>query len=216
VRGNIFTKMANNIAIAVKKGGGVADPDFNFSLRLAIEKARAVSMPMENIKRAIERGLGKGDGGQLTEVLIEGFGPGGFGVLVEGISDNTNRTIGDVRLVIEKNGGAMGVPGSVAYQFEHVAAIEYDGKLSEEMQLSLIDLGMNDFEEEDGRGVVYASFDKSKLISDTLEANLIKVSDVNLVYLPKITSQIDAEKVEEFVDKIRELDDVQEIFTNVV
>ncbi len=117
VRGSVFTKMAKAITVAVKKGGGVGDPAMNFSLRLAVDKARAVSMPKENIDRAIEKGLGKG-GEELVELLIEGFGPGGFAVIIEAVTDSSNRTVAELRSLMEKHGGRMGEPGSVMYMFE--------------------------------------------------------------------------------------------------
>ncbi|MEI6690880.1 MAG: YebC/PmpR family DNA-binding transcriptional regulator [bacterium] len=216
VKGNVFTKMANNITVAVKKGGGIGDPDMNFSLRLAIEKARAVNMPAENIKRAIEHGLGNGDGRQLSEMTIEGFGPGGYCVIVEAVTDNTNRTVGEVRLVMEKHGGTMGVPGSVMYQFDRVAAVEYEGILNDDLQLNLIDLGANDFDVFENGGVVYGIVESTKLLSDKLASSGLTVVDANLIYRPKVTVEANTEEVEEYLDIIRELDDVQEIYTNVV
>lgn len=117
VRGSVFTKMAKAITMAVKKGGGVGDPDANFSLRLAVDKARAVNMPKENIERAIDHGLGKG-GEELTELLIEGFGPGGIAIIIEAVTDNRNRTIAELRSLMEKHGGRMGEPGCVIYMFD--------------------------------------------------------------------------------------------------
>lgn len=117
VKGSVFTKMAKAITIAVKKGGGIGDPDMNFSLRLAVDKARAVNMPKENIDRAIAKGLGR-EGDELVELLIEGFGPGGFAVIIEAVTDSTNRTIAEIRSLMEKHGGRMGEVGSVGYMFE--------------------------------------------------------------------------------------------------
>lgn len=116
-KGSVFTKMAKGITIAVKKGGGVGDPDQNFSLRLAIDKARAVNMPKENIDRAIDKGLGR-EGDELKELLIEGFGPGGFAIIIEAVTDSSNRTVAEIRCLLEKHGGRMGEPGSVSYMFE--------------------------------------------------------------------------------------------------
>jgi len=117
VKGSVFTKMAKGITIAVKKGGGVGDPDMNFSLRLAVDKARSVNMPKENIDRAIDKGMGKG-GVELTELTIEGFGPEKVAVIATIVTDNRNRSVAEIRTLFEKNGGKMGEPGSVAYMFE--------------------------------------------------------------------------------------------------
>lgn len=116
-KGSVFTKMAKGITIAVKKGGGIGDPDKNFALRLAVDKARAVNMPKENIDRAIDKGLGR-EGDELKELLIEGFGPGGFAVMIEAVTDSSNRTVAEIRCLMEKHGGRMGEPGCVAYMFE--------------------------------------------------------------------------------------------------
>lgn len=117
VKGSVFTKMAKAITIAVKKGGGVSDPAMNFSLRLAIDKARAVNMPKENIDRAVEKGLGVG-GEEMVELLIEGFAPEGVAVMIVAVTDNRNRTMSEMRILMEKQGGVMGSMGSVAYMFD--------------------------------------------------------------------------------------------------
>jgi YebC/PmpR family DNA-binding regulatory protein len=117
VKGSVFTKMAKGITIAVKKGGGVGDPDQNFSLRLAMDKARSVNMPKENIDRAIDKGMGKG-GVELSELKIEGFGPEGVGVIIEAITDSRNRTVAEIRTLMERHGGRMGEMGCVEYMFE--------------------------------------------------------------------------------------------------
>lgn len=217
VRGNIFTKMGNAIAVAVKMGGQVSDPEMNFALRLAIDKARAVNMPMENIKRAIERGMGKGEAKELVEVTIEGFGPSGEAMIIEAVTDNNNRTIAAVRLVMEKNGGVVGVPGSVMYQFDRVSVVEIAGLVSEEEQLALIDVGASDFEINDNKSIVYGEVKSAKQISDVLALAGHQILELNLIYIPKVTAlDSDQDKLAEFVDLLRELDDVQEIYTNAI
>lgn len=118
VKAGIFTKAANAISIAVKKGGGVTDPDMNFSLRLAVENAKSVNMPKEKIERAIAKGSGKGEVNDLVELTIEGFGPGGVAIIAELVTNNRNRSVAELRTLMEKNGGRMGEMGSVAYMFE--------------------------------------------------------------------------------------------------
>lgn len=117
VKGSVFTKMAKGITIAVKKGGGIGDIDKNFSLRLAVEKARSVNMPKENIERAIAKGMGQG-GDELTSLLIEGFGPEGVPVIIEAVTDNSNRSVQELRQLMEKYGGVMVQPGGAMYMFE--------------------------------------------------------------------------------------------------
>lgn len=117
VRSGIFTKMAAAIVVAVRKGGGITDPDKNFALRLAVDRARSVSMPRENIERAIMRGAGKNDGTEMIEITIEGHGEGGLACIVECITDNRNRTVNEVRLILEKNNWRMGTIGSASYLF---------------------------------------------------------------------------------------------------
>ena len=135
VKGSVFTKMAKAITIAVKKGGGVGDPEINFSLRLAVDKASSVNMPKENIDRAIAKGLGKG-GDELVELIIEGFGPEGVAVIIIAISDNRNRTVAEIRTLMEKYGGRMGEMGCVGYMFE-IKGGQYIPKYS----VSVNDLG---------------------------------------------------------------------------
>lgn len=118
VKGSVFTKMAKAITIAVKKGGGVGDIGMNFALRLAVEKARSVNMPRENIDRAIAKGMGRGDAEEMVELTIEAFGPEGVMVIIEVITDNRNRAVAEVRNRIEKHGGRMGEPGSVMYAYD--------------------------------------------------------------------------------------------------
>ena len=119
VRSGIFTKLAAAIVVAVRKGGGIGDVDKNFALRLAVEKARAVSMPKEIIDRAIARGMGKSGEAEMVELLIEGHGPSGLACMIECITDNRNRTVNEVRLLLEKHGWRMGEMGSAAYLFKH-------------------------------------------------------------------------------------------------
>jgi len=118
VKGSVFTKMAKAITVAVKKGGGIGDPEMNFALRLTVDKARAVNMPKDNIERAIAKGMGKGEGEELVELLIEAFGPEGVMLMIEVVTDNRNRSVAELRNLIEKHGGRMGEPGSVAYAYE--------------------------------------------------------------------------------------------------
>jgi len=144
-RGAVFTKVARDITLAARSGGG-ADPDGNYKLRLAIEKARAVNMPADNIKRAIERAAGAGEGEQIEEIVYEGYGPGGVAILVECATDNRNRTAADVRAIFTKAGGQLAGAGAVAWQFQPrgFITIERDGMDADEVALLAIDAGAAD------------------------------------------------------------------------
>lgn len=212
----MFTKMANAIAIAVKKGGGVGDPDMNFSLRLAVDKARAVSMPKENIQRAIERGMGSGAGVELAELVIEGFAPGGVSVVATVVTDNRNRTVSELRNLFEKHGGRMGEPGSVMYQFEPCGIVTYEGMLQEELQLALIDLGMQDIVPEEDGGVVYTSPEAVSAVTKVLMDKGLQSVSGTLGYRAKTTTTAtDLAATENFLETISEYDDVQEVYANL-
>jgi YebC/PmpR family DNA-binding regulatory protein len=215
VKGSVFTKMAKGITIAVKKGGGVGDPDMNFALRLAVDKARAVNMPRENIDRAIDKGLGKGEGNELTELTIEAFAPQGVMMILEVVTDNRNRTVSELRSLIEKHGGRMGEPGSALYQFEHCGIVHTSGNISEEMQLSMIDLGMTDaIQDEDGT-TIYTGAESIHEVIKYLQGKGIAVEG-GLGYRPKSTVQvIDRAKIEEFLEVISQYEDVQEVYVNL-
>ena len=212
VKGSVFTKMAKGITIAVKKGGGVADPDMNFSLRLAIDKARSVNMPKENIDRAIDKGMGKGEA-ELIELTLEGFAPQGVAMMIEAVTDSSNRTISEMRLLIEKHGGTMGVPGSVAHLFERCGVVHFEGTITDDDELMLIDKGLTDLEQEQGVGVVYTSPTSFMKVVEAMKVlNLENVEGV-LGYRPKILSTPeDPDKVREFLELISEADDVQEVY----
>src|SRR5579872_5766950 len=149
-RGAVFTKLGNAIAVAARGG---ADPDSNFSLRLAIDKAKAANMPMANIQRSIDRGSGKLGGEQIQEVMYEGYGPGGVAILVEAATDNLNRTYPEVRLAFSKHGGSIAEKGAVAFQFDHKGVIRVKAT-GDELLLTAIDAGAEDVQEEGDESVV--------------------------------------------------------------
>src|SRR5919107_2012005 len=143
-RGALFTKVAREIIVAARAGGG--DPDGNFRLRLAMEKARSVNMPADNIKRAIDRAAGAGEGEQFEEIVYEGYGPGGVAFLVEAATDNRNRTAAEVRAIFTKAGGQLAGSGAVAWQFEPrgLITIPSNGQDQDEVALTAIDAGADD------------------------------------------------------------------------
>jgi YebC/PmpR family DNA-binding regulatory protein len=214
VKGSVFTKMAKAITIAVKKGGGIGDPDANFSLRLAVDKARAVNMPKENIDRAIAKGLGKG-GEELTELVIEAFAPEGVMVVLEVLTDSRNRVVAEIHNLIEKHGGRMGEPGSVMYQFERCGIIHANQKIQDEWELEMIDLGMSDMVAEGEEVTIYTIPESLHKVVMYLESKGLKVGGT-LGYRPKTTLIVaDSAKVEAFLEAIADYDDVQEVYANL-
>src|SRR5512132_3893689 len=148
-RGALFTKVAREISVAARQGGG--DPDANYRLRLAVEKARSVNMPSDNIKRTIEKATGGGDAEQFEEIVYEGYGPGGVALLVEAATDNRNRTAAEVRSIFTKTGGQLAGSGAVAWQFEPrgLISVARDGVDPDEVALAAIDAGADDVDTDD-------------------------------------------------------------------
>lgn len=219
-RGAAFTKLSNAITIAVRDTG-IADPESNFKLRLAIEKARSANMPKENIERAIDRGLGKGDKGELSEVAYEGFAPGGVAVIIECVTDNKQRTLGEVQAVFNKNGGTLGQQGTVAYQFKQVGlvTVKKDGKTVDDIFLTAADAGADDVEDAGEDVLIYTEPGKLKAIQEQLQASGLPIVEAELSRKPTIavpiTDKETADKVIAFVEKLEELDDVQKVYANV-
>jgi YebC/PmpR family DNA-binding regulatory protein len=213
-RGAKFTKLGNAIALAARNG---ADPDLNFTLRLAIEKAKQANMPSNNIQRAIDRGSGKLGGEQIQEVMYEGYGPGGAAILVECATDNIKRTYPDVRLAFSKHGGNIADKGSVAFQFDQKGAITVKGS-GEDLLLEVLDAGAEDAEEDDGEITVYTDPKELAKVRKALEDKNIKVSEAELSYIPNSTVMISDEstagKLTRLMDALEELDDVTKTHVN--
>jgi YebC/PmpR family DNA-binding regulatory protein len=218
-RGQMFTKLAREIAIAARVGGG--DPDANFRLRLAIQRAKQINMPQENIQRAVSRATGGGeDDQQLDEITYEGYGPGGVAVLVEVLTDNRNRTVSEIRNVFSRNGGNLGENGSVAWQFEPrgFIAVPLDGKDEDELTLTAIDAGAVDVNASDGTLEVYTELDALEQVRSALEGNGLTVESAERAMVPKVTVQLDEQKstqVMRLIEKLEDLDDVQNVSTNL-
>lgn len=219
-RGQSFTKLSNAITLAVKEGNGIADPEFNFRLRLAIEKAREFNMPKENIQRAIDRGLGKGGGNALEEIIYEGYGPGGVGILVQAFTDNRQRTVQEVKNIFDRSGGSISSPGAVAFNFKKVGylTVETTGDVDETI-LKIMDMGVEDVEDE-GEGILGIYTNPEELISfkEKLDRIGIAPKSAEIIYKPINYVPIDdvksAEQVLALVEKLQALDDVQKIFAN--
>lgn len=216
VRSGIFTKMAAAISVAVRKGGGVGDPDQNFALRLAVDRARAVNMPKDNIDRAIAKGMGKGTVEELSELVIEGFAPGGVAFMVEVVTNNRNRSVAELRLLIEKHGGRMGEMGSVGYLFNRVGIINFEGNVSDEQELELIDLGMIDLQLDPEGNVIYTEPDSlHKIVQKLSQQGSLGVTG-RLGYRgvgSESTSPV--ETLNTFIELLEEHPDVQEVYVNL-
>ncbi len=218
-RGQLFTKLAREIHVAARQGGG--DPDMNVRLRLAVQKARENNMPLDNVERAIKRGAGHGEGGSeaLSEVIYEGYAPGGAAILLEVVTDNTTRTVSEVRNVFNKGGGSLGEPGSVAWNFETkgVVLVEAPQEQAEELALMAIDAGAEDFDQ-DGQVMEIrtepGAFEEVRKSLEEAGTNLVRAE---IAMLPKTTLALDvkhASQTMRLMDRLEDLDDVQRVYTN--
>jgi YebC/PmpR family DNA-binding regulatory protein len=212
-RGAVFTKLGNAIAIAARSG---TDPDMNFALRMAIDKAKAANMPAANIQRSIDRVKDK-SAAQLQEVLYEGYGPGGTAILVECATDNINRTYPDVRLAFSKHGGNIAEKGSVAFQFERKGMIRVNSA-GDDVLLSALDAGADDVQEEDGESIIYTDAKELAKVRDALRDSGLGVTEAELTYVPnntvEVTDASTAGKIMRLMDALEDLDDVSNTHVN--
>ena len=216
-RGQVFTKLAKEISIAVRHGG--SDPQANSRLRLAVQRARDNNMPLENIERAIKRGTGSSDAANLTEVTLEGYGPGGSAILLQALTDNRNRTLSEVRNVFSRNNSSLGESGCVSWIFEPkgVITIEADKVDAEEVALLAIDAGADDVKVDGATVEVHTQIQDLEAIRKTLEEKGIAVSSAELLQVPKTLITLDEKSALQslkLLDRLEELDDVQHVFTN--
>lgn len=218
-RGQAFTKVANAISIAVKEGGG-GDPASNFKLRLTMDQAKAINMPNDNINRAIDRGLGKGEANAIESVLYEGYAPGKVAIIIEAVTDNKNRTTPEIRMAIEKSGGTFASPGAVSWMFENsgIITVVKNGKTLDDIFEIAVEGGAEDVED---AGEIVEVFTKPKDVGKVkkyLEGKGLVVKDADIFKRPTTTTQIDDEKVAEkvlnIIDKLEEMDDVQKVYAN--
>jgi YebC/PmpR family DNA-binding regulatory protein len=217
-RGALFTKVAREISVAARQGGG--DPDANYRLRLAIEKARAVNMPADNIKRTIEKATGGGDAEQFEEIVYEGYGPGGVALLVEAATDNRNRTAADVRSIFTKAGGQLAGSGAVAWQFEPrgLIAIAQNGQDADEVALAAIDAGAEDVDTDDPEAIeIFTSPADLERVRQALEAAGIGIDSAESTMIAKQIVELDSTKARQalrLVEQLEDLDDVQRVTAN--
>lgn len=218
-RGKIFTKHAKLIQVEAAQGGG--DPDMNPGLRTAIDNARADNVPMDNIKRAIEKGTGESkDAAKIEEVFYEGFGPGGAALYIQTLTDNRNRTISTLNTIMGKKGGKMGAAGSVGYLFERKGLIEIvaSEKPSDDTQLQIIDAGAMDVQYDDGLIQVYTDPQELMQVRDKLREAGIQTKSASLVFIPQtevaVTDEEEALQLLELIDALEDDEDIDTVYTN--
>jgi YebC/PmpR family DNA-binding regulatory protein len=216
-RGAIFTKIAREITIAAREGGG--DPDANYRLRLAMEKARSENMPADNIKRAIEKAAGGNAAEQYEEMVYEGYGPGGVAILVEAATDNKNRTAADVRAMFTKNGGQLAGAGAVAWQFEPrgIVAIARNGVEPDDVALMAIDAGADDVDTESDPIEVLVDSTQLEPMRLALEGGGAKVESAEVTMQPKTPIEVDEHVARQnlrLIEALEDLDDVQRVTAN--
>ena len=217
-RGALFTKVAREISVAARQGGG--DPDANYRLRLAVEKARAVNMPADNIKRTIDKATGGGEAEQFEEIVYEGYGPGGVAVLVEAQTDNRNRTAAEVRSMFSKSGGQLAGSGAVAWQFEPrgLISVVRAGIDADEVALTAIDAGAQDVDTEDNQVIeIYTVPGDLESVRKALELAGIAVDSAETTMVARQTVDLESSKARQalrLVELLEDLDDVQRVTAN--
>jgi YebC/PmpR family DNA-binding regulatory protein len=217
-KGIIFTKMAREIAVSAKEGGG--DPTANFRLRLAIQKAREVNMPADNIDRAIKRGTGEGGGAQYEELRYEGYGPGGVAIMVDALTDNRNRTASEIRNIFSRHGGAVAEQGAVGWIFKRKGLLLVDpaGKDADELALEVIELGASDVAVEDGQLEVETEPEDFEKVREGITNIGAKIESAEVTMSPSTTisvsDQRDAEKLLKLMEDLEDSDDAQQVYAN--
>jgi YebC/PmpR family DNA-binding regulatory protein len=216
-RGKVFTRIIKEIMIAARGGGG--DPDANPRLRTAVLAAKAVSMPNDNITRAIKRGTGEIEGGSIEEYTYEGYGPGGVAIVVEVATDNKNRAVSEIRHAFSKNGGNMGEQGSVAWMFERKGQILLEGEdLKEDDLMNLVlEAGADDLRQDGDTWEVLTATDALNTVQEALQKANIKIAEAKIAMIPKNLVPVEASHTKgllKLLDALEEHEDVQNVFSN--
>ena len=213
-RGKVFTQLTKELTISAREGGG--DPESNVRLRLAIDKAKAANMPKDNIERAIKRGTGELAGGALEEVLYEGYGPHGVGVLVETVTDNRNRAIAEVRHAFNKQGGSTAAAGAVAWQFTRIGYIGVKGEFDpDDLFLVAADAGADDVRFEGAIAEIQTGIDNLQDVRNALEVAGYSMAEVSVIYDPNNPVELatqDSLQVLRLIESLEDLDDVQNVY----
>ncbi|MEJ7751390.1 MAG: YebC/PmpR family DNA-binding transcriptional regulator [Candidatus Limnocylindrales bacterium] len=216
-RGAIFTKIGREIGMAARAGGG--DPDANYKLRLAVDKARAVNMPADTIKRAIDKAVGSGEAEQYEEIIYEGYGPGGVAILVEAATDNKNRTAAEVRSIFSKAGGQLAGAGAVAWQFETrgIVYITRDGQDPDDIALAAIDAGADDVDTEGDPLEIVTEPGNLEAVRTALEGTGVTIESAEVAMQPKSTIEVEVSAARQnlrLIENLEDLDDVQRVTAN--
>lgn len=218
VRGKIFTKIGKEIAIAAKNG---ADPNTNTKLADAVAKAKSNNMPSDTIQRAIKKGAGEMEGVNYEEIVYEGYAPGGVAVIVSTLTENRNRTAGDVRHIFDKNGGSMGVSGAVSWMFDKkgIIIVENDGKINEEeLMMQALEAGAEDFTAEEDSFEILTSSESFSEVRQKLEELGIPMASAEVTMVPQnyigVTAEDDVKKINKMMDMFDDNDDVQDVYHN--
>ena len=216
-RGKLFSKLSRAITVAAREGG--PDPTMNIALANAVEKAKAESMPKDNIERAIQRGSGGAEGEQFESIVYEGYGPAGVAIIVEVLTDNRNRSAAEVRNIFSKHGGSLAQPGAVAWVFERRGSIVVDGaKFSEDdVMAAAIDAGAEDVQQDGDQFEVLTQSADLAAVRDAIAAAGIVFEQAELTMVPKSTVELDegdARKTMKIMDALEDSDDVQEVYAN--
>ncbi|MFC1897491.1 YebC/PmpR family DNA-binding transcriptional regulator [Chloroflexota bacterium] len=217
-RGQLFTKLTREIIVVVRQGGD--NPEANFRLRLAIQKARDNNMPADNIERAIKRGSGTLEGVTLVELAFEGYGPSGVAIMVQALSDNRNRTLQDIRNVFTRSGGSLGESGCVAWLFDSRGLITVETKDldGEELALQAIDAGAEDVNIDNDPIEIYTKPEELEIVRTALEQQTLPIASAELSMIPKTMVEVEekaALQTLKLLDKLEGLDDVQHVYTNI-
>lgn len=213
-----FTKLGKEISIAVKAGG--PDPDANPRLRVLMQNAKAANMPKENVERAIKKATSKEEG-DYKEVLFEGYGPYGIAIVVETATDNNNRTVANIRSYFNKFGGSLGTSGSLSFLFDHKSVFHIkpkDGISLEDLELELIDFGVDELDADEEEIVIYGEFESFNAIQKYLEDNGYEISSAEFERIPNDTKELTEEQraqIEKLIERIEEDEDVQNVFHNM-
>lgn len=220
-RAKIFTKMARVIMVAVREGG--SDPEYNATLKTAIEKAKAANMPNDNIDRSIKKGAGELGNQVFEEIRYEGYGPGGVAVMVEVLTDNRNRAAADVRSYFNKADGNLGATGCVGYLFDYKGVLVINSEAApdeDDVMMQALEAGAEDFISEDGYYEIYTAVADFAQVRDTLSAAGFTFEMAELRYLPQteatLTNEEDVKKMEKLIDLLEDHDDVQNVYHNWV
>ncbi len=217
-RGKVFTKIARELTIAAREGSG--DPDANPRLRLAIQQARAVNMPNDNIKRAIQRGTGEIEGQQFEEITLEGYGPGGIQILMECVTDNRNRTVADIRHLLSRGNGSMAEANAVAWNFTRkgVVAVEKGGNSEEDVLMAVLDAGAEDVKVGEETFDVYAPVESFESVRSALESAGFDIREATMHFVPNQTVELsgsEAASALKLLESLDDYDDLQNLYTSL-